>query len=382
MPSAAIVGAGLIGRSWAIVFARAGWEVRLTDPSAEALEDCARTLSARRSTSSPPTTSSTIRPRRRRESRVAGSLAEAVVRSRLCRRTGRSGSRRSARIFAELDRGGAARRDPRLLDLGHRRLAVHGGSSRTRALPRRPSGEPAAPRADRRALRRAWTSPEMIARARAIYDGVDQAPITVNREIDGFVLNRLQVALLAEAFRLVGEGVRLAAGPRQDARRRARAALVVHGAVRDDRAQRARRHPGLLRALRRFLLPRHRRPAEAGGVGRATSPASCRHGAGRPRKTRFRAAPLARQAPHRAHGAQARATGYRVRSPQNGKARKVIITCAVTGAIHTPSMSPHPAGQPTLAHFPSAASSSRPSSCRACSASSVASARIPKTWRP
>ena len=31
-------------------------------------------------------------------------------------------------------------------------------------------------------------------------------PITINREIDGFVLNRLQGALLAEAFRLVGEG--------------------------------------------------------------------------------------------------------------------------------------------------------------------------------
>src|SRR3954471_9697658 len=37
MPNAAIVGAGLIGRSWALVFARAGWDVRLTDPSAEAL---------------------------------------------------------------------------------------------------------------------------------------------------------------------------------------------------------------------------------------------------------------------------------------------------------------------------------------------------------
>ena len=31
--------------------------------------------------------------------------------------------------------------------------------------------------------------------------------ITVNREVEGFVLNRLQGALLAEAFRLVGEGV-------------------------------------------------------------------------------------------------------------------------------------------------------------------------------
>ena len=28
----AIVGSGLIGRAWATIFARAGWNVRLTDP--------------------------------------------------------------------------------------------------------------------------------------------------------------------------------------------------------------------------------------------------------------------------------------------------------------------------------------------------------------
>ena len=44
MPTAAIVGSGLIGRSWAIVFARAGWDVRLSDPSAEALEAAPRLI--------------------------------------------------------------------------------------------------------------------------------------------------------------------------------------------------------------------------------------------------------------------------------------------------------------------------------------------------
>jgi L-gulonate 3-dehydrogenase len=52
-----------------------------------------------------------------------------------------------------------------------------------------------------------WTAPETIARAREIYESVEQVPILVNREVDGFVLNRLQGALLAEALRLVGEGV-------------------------------------------------------------------------------------------------------------------------------------------------------------------------------
>jgi L-gulonate 3-dehydrogenase len=52
-----------------------------------------------------------------------------------------------------------------------------------------------------------WTSPETIERARAVYLGIGQVAVTVNREVEGFVLNRLQGALLAEAFRLVGEGV-------------------------------------------------------------------------------------------------------------------------------------------------------------------------------
>ena len=34
-----------------------------------------------------------------------------------------------------------------------------------------------------------------------------QVPATVNKEMDGFALNRLQGALLAEAFRLIANGV-------------------------------------------------------------------------------------------------------------------------------------------------------------------------------
>ena len=52
-----------------------------------------------------------------------------------------------------------------------------------------------------------WTAPETIAAARRAYEAVGQVPIVVNREIEGFVLNRLQGALLAEAFRLAGEGI-------------------------------------------------------------------------------------------------------------------------------------------------------------------------------
>ena len=49
-------------------------------------------------------------------------------------------------------------------------------------------------------------APETIARAQALYESVGQVPIVVRREIDGFILNRLQAVLLSEAFRLAGEG--------------------------------------------------------------------------------------------------------------------------------------------------------------------------------
>ena len=44
MPSVGIVGAGLIGRSWAMVFARAGWDVRITDPDPRTLADVQRLI--------------------------------------------------------------------------------------------------------------------------------------------------------------------------------------------------------------------------------------------------------------------------------------------------------------------------------------------------
>ena len=45
-----------------------------------------------------------------------------------------------------------------------------------------------------------------MARAQKVLRSVGQIPIEVKKEIDGFILNRLQVALLTEAFRLVQEG--------------------------------------------------------------------------------------------------------------------------------------------------------------------------------
>src|SRR5215210_1676311 len=206
MPTAAIVGSGLIGRSWAIVFARGGWDVRLSDPSPEALAAAPRLiregldeLAAVGIVDDPAGAAARVS--------VARSLTDAVADVDFVQENGPERVEDKRRIFAELD--AAAPREAILASSTSAIVAskfTEDLAGRERCLVAHPVNPPhlvpivelcGAP----------WTSPDVIARARKIYVSVDQVPITVTREIEGFVLNRLQVALLAEAFRLVGNGV-------------------------------------------------------------------------------------------------------------------------------------------------------------------------------
>ncbi len=206
MPAVAIVGAGLIGRSWAIVFARAGWDVQITDPSAEQLAAAPRLirqgldeLAARGLAGDAEAAAQRVSP--------AATIEEAVRGVDLVQENGPEVLEAKRDIFGELDR-----LTPEHTILASSTSAIVASrftedlANRERCLVAHPVNPPhlvpvvelcGAP----------WTSPDVIARARTIYESVDQAPITVNRELEGFVLNRLQVALLSEAFRLVGEGV-------------------------------------------------------------------------------------------------------------------------------------------------------------------------------
>ena len=94
---------------------------------------------------------------------------------------------------------------PRPRRSSHRRFTEN--ARRPRALPRRASGQSAAPRARRRAVRRAVDGArDGCARARRSTSRSGRCRSSLSKEIEGFILNRLQGALLAEAFRLVGEG--------------------------------------------------------------------------------------------------------------------------------------------------------------------------------
>lgn len=206
MPTVAIIGTGFIGRSWAIVFARAGWTVRISDPSAEQIAAAAGLirqgldeLAAHGLADDPATAAERVSP--------ASSLEEAVGGADLVQENGPEVVEVKRELFAKLDRlspANAILASSTSAILASRFTADLAG--RTRCLVAHPVNPPhlvplvelcGAP----------WTAADVVQRAKGIYDSVGQVPIVVNREVEGFVLNRLQGALLAEAFRLAGEGV-------------------------------------------------------------------------------------------------------------------------------------------------------------------------------
>jgi len=206
MPSVAIIGAGLIGRSWAIVFARAGWSVRITDPNSETLEKAPglireglKELARHGLVADPEDAFAQVI--------AVSSSAEAVSGVDLVQENGPENVESKRVIFAELDR--LAPSDCILASSTSAIVASHfteGLPGRARCLVAHPVNPPhLVPLVE--LCGSPWTAPETVSRARTIYESVEQVPIVVNREVEGFVLNRLQGALLAEAFRLVGEGV-------------------------------------------------------------------------------------------------------------------------------------------------------------------------------
>src|SRR6266536_1433564 len=201
----AIIGTGLIGRAWAAIFARAGWNVRLSDPHDPTLKaapglirDELHALARHGLADDPDGAAARLT--------VAPSLSDAVNGVEFVQENGPELVGEKQRIFAELDR--LAPPEALLVSSTSAIVAsrfTEGLPGRARCLVGHPVNPPhlvplvelcGAP----------WTAPETIDRARKIYREIGQVPVTINREISGFVLNRLQGALLAEAFRLVGEG--------------------------------------------------------------------------------------------------------------------------------------------------------------------------------
>jgi L-gulonate 3-dehydrogenase len=205
MARVGIIGSGLIGRAWAIVFSRAGWDVALHDSVAGAAErarglvaEGLAELAAHGLADEPEKAAARVR--------VATDLADAVAGATLVQENVSETVEVKREVYAALD--AAAAPDAILASSTSAIVASRFTESlkgRHRCLVAHPVNPPhLVPLVE--LVGAPWTSPEVIRRAREIYQSVGQVPIVVNREVEGFVLNRLQGALLAEAMRLAGDG--------------------------------------------------------------------------------------------------------------------------------------------------------------------------------
>ena len=200
-----ILGSGLIGRSWAMVFARGGHEVALWDQDAsqveKALEHIGRTLPQMAEEgliADPDAIHARIRG--------AASLADALTDAGFIQENIVELAEPKQKLFAEVERHAPAN-----AILSSSTSAIMPSiifadlATRQRCLVSHPLNPPhLAPIVE--LCGGDFTSPEVIARARDFMASCGMEPITVKREIEGFILNRLQLAVLNEAFRLIAEG--------------------------------------------------------------------------------------------------------------------------------------------------------------------------------
>jgi L-gulonate 3-dehydrogenase len=205
MPHVAIIGSGLIGRSWGIVFARGGFDVALYDAGA-GVADAARDRVAEGLSELAAQGLVGDAAAAARRVWAAYSVADALSGAEFVQENLPENLQLKREMFAELDRLAA----PNVILASSTSTIVaslftEDLAGRHRCLVAHPVNPPhLVPVVE--LVGAPWTAPEIIARAKAIYESVEQVPIIVRREIDGFILNRLQAVLLSEAFRLVGDG--------------------------------------------------------------------------------------------------------------------------------------------------------------------------------
>jgi L-gulonate 3-dehydrogenase len=207
MAKIAIIGSGLIGRAWAISFARARNEIRLYDQAAGAAEKAiafAREMAA-------PLESEGLLDGQTADQLVArikpaASLQEALDGVVHVQENTPEDVAMKQKVFAELDAIAA----PETV-LASSTSAILPSKftehlkGRSRCLVMHPINPPyLIPAVE--IVPAPWTDPAAMEKTRKLAVASGQAPIVMKRELDGFVMNRMQGALLEEAFRLVADG--------------------------------------------------------------------------------------------------------------------------------------------------------------------------------
>jgi 3-hydroxyacyl-CoA dehydrogenase len=202
---AAVIGAGLIGRGWAIVFARAGWQVKLYDINADALQMAQREVSTQLNLLSSNGLCDDTAAMQNNIHYIAD-LAEALDSADYVQECGPEVLDAKRELFDKLDQLSAPETILASSSSGLMTSAfAEKLQGRQRALVVHPVNPPhLVPLVELSPA--SWTDPAITQRAHDIMTAVGQSPIIVQKEIAGFILNRLQGALLNEALRMVQGG--------------------------------------------------------------------------------------------------------------------------------------------------------------------------------
>lgn len=201
-----VVGAGTMGHSLALVFAQGGYEVRLTDISDDALQKALRLIQANLATlveaggvreGDAPDILARIRPEPRIEeaARNADFVLEAVVEDAAVKRD----------LFAALDNTCPPRAilasNTSYIDI----FEVVGPVRPDRLLITHWFAPPhIVPLVE--VVRGPETSDETVATVKELLTGLGKRPMVLNKFLPGFIINRLQSALRAEALFLLDNG--------------------------------------------------------------------------------------------------------------------------------------------------------------------------------
>ncbi|MCE7521047.1 3-hydroxyacyl-CoA dehydrogenase [Halomonas titanicae] len=202
----ACIGSGLIGRSWAIVFARAGHEVRLWDAKPEASEAarafCAEVLPELEQLGLIDCTATDALAR----IHTASTLEEALDGAIHVQESTFENLAMKREIFARLDAVAAPETVLASSTSALLPSAISEGlEGRARVMVNHPINPsylvPAA-----ELVPAPWTDKSLMNRTAEMLRAAGMHPIVMTKEVDGFVMNRMQGALLHEAFRLVAGG--------------------------------------------------------------------------------------------------------------------------------------------------------------------------------
>ena len=206
----AILGAGLVGSAWAIVFARAGRQVALYDDTAG---QCEAALARIETNLAALETHGLIADpaAARARIRVASGLEDALEGAAYAQESVFERADVKRRVYAAID----GLTDPALV-VGSSSSGIpssiftEGLAIGERALIAHPINPPyVIPLVE--IAPAPHTNAQAVAYCRELMAAVGMAPVMLAREIDGFIANRLQAALLWEAFRLLEGGYATAA---------------------------------------------------------------------------------------------------------------------------------------------------------------------------